>query len=67
MGFLENDDNQRKTNLLNVITQVDPLSLVDLDELITKLFIANYVSVHDSITLTKMTNLHWSILSQKRH
>ena len=41
-----------KTNLQKVITQ----GLVDLDEMITKSFVANYVSVHDSITLTKMTN-----------
>ena len=33
-----------------------PLGLVDLHEMITKLFFANYVSVHDSIMLTKMRN-----------
>ena len=46
---MENDDNQRKTNLLKVIT-FGPLGLVDLYEMITKLFVANYVSVCDSIT-----------------
>ena len=55
MRFLENDDNQRKTNLPNVIT-LDPLSLVDLNKVITKSFVVNYVSGHASITLTNMTN-----------